>query len=445
MNDRPEPPIWAKGPPAVLICAVILTVGILAVLILPLFKKPPEQAEAPERILAVEAIEVRSGTYPVLITGFGEVRALNTVTIAPEVSGRVTTVHPNLELGEVIPADAVLFKIDPTRYIAAREEARAQAAARESTIARLRTQEELDSARLSALNRNEELMRSQFERVLNLYTNDNVGTKVAVESAERSYNNAINQAAILRRSVELYPLQIREAESALQSARAMRVRAEYDVDRCEVRVPFAARVKDAGIESGQVIAIGSPVLTLADDAVLEIQVPLDSRDARDCLKFNEQSNRRTAWFHKLTPLECIIRWTESRATHVWRGVLHRVVRFDPETRTLTVAIRVTAEQALSGTSDALPLTEGMFCHVEIPGRPLENVFRVPRTAVSFENTVYVEVNGRLRTTSVNVARVAGEFAYISSGISGGDRIITTRLAAPLENSLLSVTLHEEEK
>jgi len=445
MNDRPEPPIWAKGPLVALICAVILIVGALAVFILPLFKKPPEQTETPERTLAVEAVEVRSGTYPVLITGFGDVRALNRVTIAPEVSGRITTVHPDLELGEVIPADAVLFKIDPTRYIAAREEASAQVAARESTIARLRTQEQLDSARLLTLDRNEELMRSQFERVLNLYTNDSVGTKAAVESAERSYNNAVDQAAILRRSVELYPVQIREAQSALQSARAMLVRAEYDVERCEVRVPFDARVTSVNLEPDQVVPMGNPVLTLANDAVLEIQVPLDSRDAREWLKFDHQAESRTAWFHKLTPVECVIRWTESRETHAWKGELHRVVRFDPETRTLSVAIRVTAEQALTGSPGALPLTEGMFCHVEIPGRPLENVFRVPRTAVSFENTVFVDVNGRLRTTPVSVARVAGESAYISSGISEGDRVIITRLAAPLENSLLSVALREKEK
>ena len=311
-------------------------------------------------------------------------------------------------------------------------------------IARLRAQEKLDTARLTALDRNVELMLSQFTRVLDLYTNDNVGTKSAVESAERSYNNAVDQAAVLRRGVELYPAQIREAESSLRSSRAMLARAEYDAERCELRVPFAARVTSVDVERGQVVSMGVPTLTLADDAVLEIQVPLDSRDAREWLKFDTQGSPDTAWFRKLVPVECVIRWTESRDAHVWQGDLHRVVRFEPETRTVTVAIRVTAGQARSGPG-ALPLTDGMFCHVEIPGRPLENVFRVPRASVTFENTVYGAVDDRLRTLPVSVARVAGDHAYIASGLSEGDRIITTRLAAPLENSLLSVTLRDEGK
>jgi len=425
------------------VCVLILAAGIAAVLFFPKLKKPPQKKEVAEREIAVEAIEVTAGDYPVWITGFGEVKALNTVTIAPEVSGRVTRVHPDLEMGEVIPADALLFAIDPTRYVATREEARAQVAARESAIARLQTQQKLDSARLATLDRNEQLMKKQYERVLDLYTNDNVGTKSAVETSERSYNNSVDQAAILRRSVELYHVQIREAESSLQSAKAMLNRAEYDVERCQVSVPFEARVTAVNLEPGQVVPMGNPVLTLADDTILEVQVPLDSRDAREWLMFEERESARSAWFSNLFPVECVIRWTESSETHVWNGDLHRVVRFEPETRTLTVAIRVTAEQALAGCPQTLPLTEGMFCHVEIPGRPLDNVFRVPRAAVSFENTVYAEVNGRLRTVPVFVTRVAGDYAYIASGLTDGDRIITTRLAAPLENSLLSVKLHDE--
>lgn len=443
MSDPSTGKARKRIPVILLVCVWILAAGIAAVLFSPKLKKPPQKKEVAEREIAVEAIEVTAGDYPVWITGFGEIRALNEVTIAPEISGRVTQLHPDLEIGEVIPADALLFAIDPTRYIATREEARAQVAARESVIARLKAQEKLDSARLAALDRNEELMQSQYQRLLNLYTNDNVGTKSAVESAEQSYNNALDQAAILRRSVELYPVQIREADSSLQSAEAMLSRVEYDVERCEIRVPFVARVKAVDVESGQVVSMGNPVLTLADDAVLEIQVPLDSRDAREWLKFEQQASTSTAWFQRLKPAECVIRWTESRETHAWTGELHRVVRFEPETRTLSVAIRVTTEQALSGTPDALPLTEGMFCHVEIPGRPLENVFRVPRTAVSFENTVYAAVDNRLRTIPVSVARVDGDHAYIDSGLSEGDVVITTRLSAPLENSLLSLTAGDE--
>ena len=187
-------------------------------------------------------------------------------------------------------------------------------------------------------------------------------------------------------------------------------------------------------------------MTLANDSVLEIEVPLDSRDARQWLRFRQGGrNGETGWFNDLEPVESTIRWTEGREGHVWHARLHRVVKFDQQTRTLTVAIRIEAGQALSEDPERLPLVEGMFCAVEIPGRIMQGVVRLPRWAVSFENTVYVSVDGRLKTIPVQVERVQGEEAFISSGLNTGDVAIVTRLIDPLENSLLELTFAEEEK
>jgi hypothetical protein len=138
-------------------------------------------------------------------------------------------------------------------------------------------------------------------------------------------------------------------------------------------------------------------------------------------------------------LACTLRWTEAPATHFWRGTLDRVVAFDPQTRTVEVAVRVAAADAIrGGGSGQLPLVEGMFCQVEIPGRILAGVFRLPRHVVSFENTVYVAEGNRLRTVDVTVARTQGEEALISEGLQAGQQVIVTRLVDPLENSLLTI-------
>ena len=111
--------------------------------------------------------------------------------------------------------------------------------------------------------------------------------------------------------------------------------------------------------------------------------------------------------------------------------------YDQKTRTITVAVRILAEHAISDNG-ALPLVEGMFCAVEIPGKTLPSAFTVPRAAVSFQNTVFVAAEKRLKTVAVQVARVDGENAYITGGLNEGDSVIVTRLVDPLENSLLEV-------
>jgi len=171
--------------------------------------------------------------------------------------------------------------------------------------------------------------------------------------------------------------------------------------------------------------------------VLEILVPLDIRDARKWLRFDTQNGPATAWFQNLSRTPSTIRWTESPATHTWEGFLDRVVKFDQKTRTLTVAVKIPAANAVT-TDRNLPLVEGMFCSVEIPGLPMENVYRLPRWAVSFSNKVFTAQNNRLKTVAVTVVRSQGEETFVAAGLKPGDRVITTRLVDPLENSLLEI-------
>ena len=346
----------------------------------------------------VEVIEVEQEDVPLFITGYGEVKALNVVPIAPEVPGKIIMIHPRLEVGEIIPKGEVLFKIDPKDYITIRNTSRKS---------------------LKILKRSQELAKKEYERIRFLFEKNNVGTQLGVEKAEKAMLSA--------------------ADLTNQIAQVLET-TETNLKRCEVRAPFNARVKSVLLEEGQYVTPGQNVITLADDAVLEIQIPLDSRDVRKWLRFEgEKTNGKIAWFSALEPVPCKVSWTENNNGQTWDGQLHRVVKFDQQTRTLTVAVRVGAETAIKKNIPSLPLVEGMFCSVKIPGRTLHNVFQLPRQAVSFENTVYIAVGNRLKTVPVKVARVEGENAYVADGLKDGDMVVTTRLIDPLENTLLEIT------
>jgi len=434
-------------PRRILLCVAVLAVGVAAMVALAGMKQPPAEIEAQERPIRVTVLEAAFEKVPVVITGYGEIRPLDVVAIAPEVAGRIVAVHPRMEVGEVIPAGELLFRVDPTDYQAALLDAEATVGRLKNAVVRLKKQFAVDRQRLKTLERNRDLAMAEYERLQRLYENDSVGTRSGVEAAEQAYNRAVDQVDQLMQSLDIYPIRIREAESNLASARARLTAARANLQRCEVKAPFTGRIKEADLEPGQYVNAGRSVVTLADDSVLEIQVPLDSRDARRWLRFTEQRvSGNIAWFNRLEPVAVTIHWTEDSEGHAWQGRLHRVVKFDPQTRTLTVAIRVPAENALSRDNAGLPLVEGMFCAVEIPGRALEAVVRLPQWAVSFENTVYVAENGRLKTVPVEVARIQGDQAFVSGGLRSGDLVVTTRLVDPLENALLEIeTLSDEDQ
>ncbi|MGD8367657.1 MAG: HlyD family efflux transporter periplasmic adaptor subunit [Desulfobacterales bacterium] len=421
------------------ICLLVVAAGLGGMFALASLKKPPAEVELSERPIKVEVIEARRTDHQVMITGYGEARVISDVVISPEVSGRVTAVHPRLHVGEIVESGALLFAVDERDYRAAFNEAEASVRQLELSVQRLEQQQTIDAARLKTLERSRELARAEFDRLRRLFEDDSVGTRSGVEQAERAFNAADDQAAQLAQAVTLYPIRIQEAKSQRASAMARRSLAQANLARCRVTAPFTGRIKAVNLEKGQFAVAGQPALTLADDSVLEIQIPLDSKDARRWLRFDGAvESEGGAWFSGLTPVLCRILWTEDKEGHSWQGRLHRVVQFDQKTRTLTVAVRIEAEAAVKSRPEGLPLVEGMFCAVEIPGQRLPGVFRLPRQAVSFENTVYLAVDGRLKTASVDVVRTQGDYAYVSEGIGEGALVVTTRLVDPLENSLLEI-------
>jgi RND family efflux transporter MFP subunit len=426
----------------IIICLAVILTGVYGMKMLSKLKKPPAETQVKEQPLRVETLTAVKQDAPVVISGYGEMRVLNTFAISPEVAGKIVAVHPLLEVGETIPAEEPLFKIDTRDYSAYHKEALASAERAEIAIQRLEKQYEIDKQRIKTLKRNRRLAEREFKRLRKLLDENQIGTRSRVDAAEQALNSAIDRYDLMAQTLALSPILISEARSSLAAARAQLEIAQIRLQRCEVRAPFHGRVKAVTLETGQYVTPGQNVITLADDALLEIHVSLDSRDARKWLRFvDNPSLAKTAWFARPEPVVCKIRWTEDRKGHFWEGRLNRVVKFDKQTRMLTVAVRAETADTLVDDSRKLPLAEGMFCIVEIPGRTLRNVVAVPQQAVSFKNTVYLVTDNHLKTQPVKVAHKADNQAYISAGLNAGDIVITTRLTDPLENALVEIN-HE---
>ncbi len=445
---------------SIVACIGLVVFGVMGFNVLSLMKQRPAEAKPVERALNVEVVSVEPEDVPVIIAGLGSVRPVDVVSVAPEVAGTVVEIHPNLEVGEVIPQGEALFVIDPRTYEAAAATAEAQTAQMSNTVQLLRTQFSVDKERMTTLKRSRDLANAEYGRRKSLFEKDEVGTLSGVEAAEQAYNGAQDAVDQMDQALETYPIRIKEAESGLKAAEAQSDQAKLSLERTRVVAPFDARVKSQGIRVGQYVAPGLAVLVLANDSVLELSVPLDSREARRWLKFGTpEGTGDKAWFTQLEPVTCTIRWTDAKGGDCWNGTLHRVEKFDQASRTVTVAVRVEGKEAMS-KDGALPLVEGMFCSVEIPGHMMKQVYRLPSWAVSFEDTVYTAVEQqaraeagdgteeenpgnpgmerRLRTAAVEVVHEQGEHKFVSSGLSPGDLVVTTRLVNPLEGSLLDI-------
>ncbi len=430
--------ISAKVGFRLLVAVDVLLFGIVAMQMLSKLKEPPAEVTPPKPVIRVEAKIARPEDVPVFITGYGEVDALKSVRIAPEVSGKVTRVNINLVAGRFVKKNEILFEIDKRDYLTAYKDARATLSRMSSTIERLQEEQKITDFRMKNMVRNRDLAKDEFEKLRQLYKKSKIGTQSQVDTAERSYNAAIDQLAQMTQAVKTYPLQIKEVGYQLESAKAGVFRASTNLRRCAVTAPFSGRIKEVSLEEGQYVAPGQGLVLIVDDSILEIAVPIDSSDARKWLQFGKSANLHdNQWFSSLKQLPVLVEWTEDASGHRWSGRLDRITQFDTKSRTLTVAVRV-KNQTSTESKGTLPLVEGMFCSVTIPGKTMRQVYRLPRWSVSFKDTLYLEVKGRLKTVPVIVSRIQGDEAFVSGGLNEGDNVITTRLINPLENSLLEI-------
>ncbi|NQU65193.1 MAG: HlyD family efflux transporter periplasmic adaptor subunit [SAR324 cluster bacterium] len=430
--------ITAKVGYRLLIAIDVLLIGFLGMNLLARMKKPPAEIPLPKPVIRVETKRVQPENVQVQISGFGEAKATRSVRIAAAVAGKITKVHEKLAAGRFFRQDEILFEIDQRDYLSIYKDARATLSQLGNTIERLHFEQEIANARLTTLTRNRDLSHEEFERLRQLYLKRKIGTRTEVDAAERSYNATLDQLNQIRQAVGTYPLQIKEVKYRLESAEANVFRAKTNLERCLVRAPFSGRVKEVSLEVGQYVAPGQGLLLLAEDTTLEIDVPIDSNDGRKWLLFNKDSvSQEKFWFSSLQRVPVGIRWTEDPTSPAWQGILQRVSKFDKQTRTMTVVVSVNT-QLTDSEQGNLPLVEGMFCSVTIPGKMMRQVYRLPRWAVGFNNTVYLFVEGRLKTIPVTIARIQKDEVFVSGGLKTGDIVVITRLIDPLENSLLEI-------
>ena len=372
---------------------LILGAGVGGFVVLKKLKQPPQLKPVKERALAVEVITAQPTDSRVLLGGFGEITATTTVVLSSEVAGRVVSTYDKLEAGRTIVKGTVLINLDQQDF---------------------QLDYETALSRLQILKGDLALAESELKRLTQLYRKNKVGTLPSLEKAEAAVNSITNQ--------------IRQVEKERDLAKLRR-------KRCVIRAPFDCRIMDVSVEKDEYVTAGKQLVTVVDDSALEVLVALDSREAASWLELQAKtSDGPVNWFGQPDSVPCRITWTENEAL-TGKGWLDRIVRFDKQTRTLVVAVRLQPDNSTS-----FPLTEGMFCKVEVPGKTLKGIYIVPRQAVTHEHIVYTVVEDRLHTSPVTVVRMEGHNAYISDGLNQGDTVIVTRLEDPLEHSLVKISL-----
>lgn len=392
-KQSPKPEPRAKKSPVIhilvqsFIAVVILGAGIVGAYVLVKLRKPPEKTEqnvqAP--LVKIEPLEVRD--IPMVIQGHGTVNPKVQVDIIPEVAGKVVFVHPELKVGGFIRKDEKILQIDPSDYELAVQQAEASVA--EATVRLETEQAEADVA------------RKEWDEL-------NPGTEPT-------------SLLVLREP------QIRQAKATLASANAQLATAKLRLERTSLSLPFDGLITSERVDLGQYVVTGQSLGMAFGTEAVEIEVPLKDDELAwfdvfaHSIFTDGNPNPRTQ-----TPVE--VRADFAGAEHTWQGrVVRTTGQVDKMSRMVVVVIEV--QDPFKIANGRPPLLPGVFAEVLIQGRTLCNAVAVPRDAVREGNQVWLVNDGRLHIQPLDVIRADKDYAYVTSDIPDGAKVVLSSLDA----------------
>ena len=374
----------------VLILAIIM-VTVLGIVLLVINKRVAKEDVKQRIVPTVEIVVVTGADHTVKILTQGVVESARETMLAAEVGGRVMEISPSFKQGGVVKKGERLLQIDPADYRAA----------------------------LAA----SEVRRAEAELALEL-------ERARVEQAKLDWKKLGSG------SDPLNPLVLREpylaaAEASAASAVEAAAKARRDVERTEILAPFDAGLRSANAEVGAVVAPGTMVAELYASSDLEVRLPLSLEDfgflARDA-------------DGKVTG-EIVLKGKIGAEEYVWKAETARV---DPEIARNTLSAHIAVKVLPTEGSDFPLPPVGLFVNAEIAGKTLDDVKEIPRRALLEGNrAIVVMADNKIAFRDLTIPRLTRDTALVGGGLEAGDRVVLTRLSAPVSGMEVEIDKEDE--
>lgn len=334
----------------VLVLIFVVLAGIKTLQIVTMVKAGKTMVPPPESVTAVQAKTV---DWRPVRAGVGTLVAVHAVTLGAEIVAAVREI--DFENGSLVQQGQVLVRQDIST----------------------------EMAQLEAAQADEVLAKQTLERAVRL-RKDLVNTEVDVEAAQAR------------------ALQTKAAVENLRATIAKKI----------IRAPFSGRVGIRQVELGQVLNVGTPIVSLQTVTPIYAEFQLPQQALAD-VKLGQRATLKVDVFPDST----------------WEGTITTInPEVDPTTR--NVRMRATVEN-----KDGR-LTPGMFANVEVYSDHVDHVLVIPATSILFApfgDSVYVlektkAEDGKEQLVAkqrfVRVGERRGDFAAIISGLKPDETVVS---------------------
>ncbi len=343
-------------------------------------KPEPAKSVAPN----VSVINAVPSTYQAYVSGHGEAKAHWALSLKAQVKGEITNMSEQFATGNVVKKGQVLAQIDNTEYL------QAVASAKATLVdAKLALQEEQD-----------------------------LGNQAKREWQRSGVTQAPSSPLVFR------TLQLEAAQATADNAQYALQTAQRDEKNTHISAPFDAVILSRDVDLGTYVSIGDTLATLNSTDKVEISVPLSL----------------SQWQNLASDKSGEVILSDVTTQNQWQGYIARFEQHLDDSsrqRSVVVALDKPFEQAT-------PLLPGTFLAVQIAGKALNNVIKLPASAVSQEGLIwYVNDQNTLMSIQAQKLFERGDYVYISP-VEGHTnlRVVARPLVSYLNDMLVNPIVEE---
>lgn len=335
----------------------------------------------PDGPVAVVAVAAQTADVPVAVDGVGTVRPLQSVTVRPQVDGRLVAVL--FREGQDVKRGDVLARIDDTLYRAVLDQALARQQQDQATLA----------------NAQADLQR---------------------------YTGLIASNSVSRQQVDTQRATVAQTEALLKSDAAAIESAQATLGYTEIRAPIDGRTGIRTIDEGNLLhaSDAAGIVTLSQIRPIAVLFSVPQQDLSGISRASAAG-----------PLAVEALSTDA-ATVADRGTLTVV---DNQVDSTTGTVRLKAEFPNADLS----LWPGAFVNARLTVNTLRGVVVVPSVAVQRGPNgafVYaVQPGDTVRQVAVTIGQQDDARAVVTAGAQAGDRVVTTGFAQLEDGAKVSVS------
>lgn len=442
-----------KAWPQWLVILLVLVITGALIFLLLAWRQAPSKNLQSEQSWRVASLPVWAQAYAPQMTIFGVVEAREQAQLKSAVTADVQAVYQNA--GASVSAGQRLLQLDPREAQWEVQQRQAEVEDLQAQIAAAKIKHQADTAAYRLEQELVTLTEQSWIRYQEL-RQQRSASQANVDDAQQALLKQKVSLVQRRQTLDAYPSELAKLQARLQKAQAQAALAALNLERTQVRAPFAGEITQVQVAPGDRVTPGTSLVTLYNPASLEIAAQISHQYLPQLRQALAQQQALYAYMTLEDGQSS--RWRLVRlAAQIEKGQGGVSAFFQPAPMKATNTTTEVQTPALQTQEGQTPVDKkALVAELRLPELhrpvtltlvlpPVPQSLPIPGTALYDNQRVYVVEAGRLRgypVTPIGQWQAQGQQqAYIlidASQLPAGADLVTTQLPNAIEGLKVEV-------